>query len=128
MPDHHDDDYDRNDRGNDRGNDNYDDDYTAPEDVPKHLLKLVTYMAKGITYHPDEVVVGVVDGDYRPVIELGVNSEDLGHVIGRRGRTARAMRLLVNAAGTKADVRVALEILDDDDDRDDGYNEEDKGD
>ncbi len=85
------------------------------DDVPEHLLELVTYMAKHLVKYPDEVAVEIVDGERRPIIELRVNQEDLGQVIGRNGRTSKAMRLLVNAAATKASVRVDLDIIDDED-------------
>jgi len=84
------------------------------EDIPENIPELVRFMASGLVHYPDDVKVELVEGDWYPVIELRVNPEDLGHVIGRNGRTAKAMRLLVNAAATRAQVRVALDILDED--------------
>lgn len=100
--------------GRGRGRDRDEEEYLDPADVPDSLLDLVEFMARGMATRPDDVVVEVAEGETRPVIELTVHPEDLGHIIGRHGRTAKAMRLMVNAAATKADVRVALDILDTD--------------
>jgi predicted RNA-binding protein YlqC (UPF0109 family) len=69
---------------------------------------LVELIAKSIVDTPDEVFVEQVDGD---VIELEVAESDVGKVIGRQGRTARAMRTLLNAAGIRAHKRYQLEII-----------------
>lgn len=105
-----------------RGRD--EDEFIDPADVPDSILDLVEYMARGLANHPDDVAVEVVEGENRPVIELTVHPDDLGHIIGRHGRTAKAMRLMVNAAATKADIRVALDILDADEMEDVGEGEE----
>lgn len=114
--------------GRGRGRDR-DEEYLDPADVPDSLLDLVEFMARGMATRPDDVVVEVAEGETRPVIELTVHPEDLGHIIGRHGRTAKAMRLMLNAAATKADVRVALDILDTDEqeprERAEEYDEED---
>lgn len=60
---------------------------------------------------PDQVQVTEVEGEQTTVLELKVAKEDLGKVIGKQGRTARAMRTLLSAASTKAKKRVVLEIL-----------------
>jgi predicted RNA-binding protein YlqC (UPF0109 family) len=64
-------------------------------------------------YHPDEVQVKVVEGSQVVVLELRVHHEDLGKVIGRQGRTAKAMRTLLGAGGMKAHKRYTLEIVED---------------
>ena len=69
---------------------------------------LVELIAKSIVDTPEEVFVEQVDGD---VIELEVAESDVGKVIGRQGRTARAMRTLLNAAGIRAHKRYQLEII-----------------
>jgi uncharacterized protein len=69
---------------------------------------LVEQIAKQLVDAPDEVAVSQLDGD---VIELKVAANDLGKVIGRQGRVARAMRALVGAAGIRANKRFRLEIL-----------------
>lgn len=69
---------------------------------------LVEQIAKELVDAPDEVAVSQLDGD---VLELKVAANDLGKVIGRQGRVARAMRALVGAAGIRANKRFRLEIL-----------------
>ncbi len=60
---------------------------------------------------PDEVVVSEIEGEQTSVIELKVAKEDLGKVIGKQGRTARAMRTILSAASTKINKRSVLEII-----------------
>jgi len=75
------------------------------------LKELVEKMAKALVDNPDKVEVVEVEGEKTTVIELRVAAEDLGKVIGRQGRTARAMRTILTAAATKANKRAVLEIL-----------------
>ena len=75
------------------------------------MKDLVENIAKALVDNPDEVQVSVVEGEQTTVVELRVDAQDLGKVIGKQGRTARAMRTLLGAAGTKANKRVLLEIL-----------------
>ena len=72
---------------------------------------LVEDIARSLVDHPDEVQVSEVEGEQTTVLELRVDPADLGKVIGKQGRTARAMRTLLGAAGTKQNKRVLLEIL-----------------
>jgi predicted RNA-binding protein YlqC (UPF0109 family) len=72
---------------------------------------LVEQIAKALVDTPDEVAVNQVEEDGETVLELEVAENDLGRVIGKQGRTARAMRNLLNAAGVKAHRRYSLEIL-----------------
>ncbi|WP_415715519.1 KH domain-containing protein, partial [Maridesulfovibrio sp.] len=65
------------------------------------LKDLVEYIAKSLVDNPEEVVVTEIEGEQTSVIELKVAKEDLGKVIGKQGRTARAMRTLLGAASTK---------------------------
>lgn len=76
------------------------------------LKELVEYMATSLVDNPESVVVSEVEGEQTAVIELRVAKEDLGKVIGKQGRTARAMRTILGAASTKARKRCVLEILD----------------
>ena len=69
---------------------------------------LIERIAKALVDAPDEVFVEQVDGD---VIELEVAESDVGKVIGRQGRTARAFRALLSAAGHRANKRYQLEII-----------------
>jgi uncharacterized protein len=73
---------------------------------------LITFLAKSLVDHTDEVYTSTYDRADSTVIELEVAQEDLGKVIGRQGRTARAMRTLLAAAGQKSRRRYSLDILD----------------
>ena len=75
------------------------------------MKDLVDRMAKALVDKPDEVVVNEIDGEKTTVYELRVASSDLGKVIGKQGKTARAMRTILSAAGTKIGKRCVLEIL-----------------
>ncbi len=75
------------------------------------MKELVHFMAQALVDKPEEVEVRVIEGERTTVIELKVAETDLGKVIGRQGRTARAMRTIVNAAAAKLRKRVVLEIL-----------------
>ncbi|NDV19690.1 KH domain-containing protein [Pseudodesulfovibrio sp. JC047] len=75
------------------------------------LKEMIEYIAKSLVDNPDEVQVSEVEGEQTSVIELKVAKEDLGKVIGKQGRTARAMRTLLGAASTKVRKRSVLEIL-----------------
>lgn len=75
------------------------------------MKNLVEFVARALVDAPDEVSVSEVDGEMASVIELKVAKADLGKVIGKQGRTARAMRTVLSAASTKLNKRVALEIL-----------------
>ncbi len=75
------------------------------------LKELIEYMAKSLVDNPDAVQVSEVEGEQTSVLELKVAKEDLGKVIGKQGRTARAMRTILGAASTKAKKRSVLEIL-----------------
>jgi len=75
------------------------------------MKQLVEAIARALVDHPDEVQVRAVEGEQATVLELRVHPEDLGKVIGRQGRTAKAMRTLLGAAGVKLRKRFTLEIL-----------------
>ncbi len=75
------------------------------------LKELIEYIARSLVDNPDAVIVTEVEGEQTSVIELKVAKEDLGKVIGKQGRTARAMRTLLGAVSTKARKRAVLEIL-----------------
>lgn len=75
------------------------------------MKELIEYMAKALVDKPEEVAVNEVEGEKTTVFELRVSTSDLGKVIGKQGRTARAMRTILNAAGTKLGKRCVLEIL-----------------
>lgn len=75
------------------------------------MKELIKYIAKALVDNPDEVQVSEVVGDQTSVLELKVAKEDLGKVIGKQGRSARAMRTILNAASTKLKKRTVLEII-----------------
>ena len=75
------------------------------------MKELVEQMARALVDSPEEVVVKEVEGERTTVFELRVASTDLGKVIGKQGKTARAMRTILGAAGTKIGKRCVLEIL-----------------
>ena len=75
------------------------------------LKDLILLMAKMLVDRPEEVQVNEIRGDQTSVIELTVAKEDLGKVIGKDGRTARAMRTILTAASTKIRKRALLEII-----------------
>ena len=75
------------------------------------MKELIEYIAKSLVDHPDSVKVTEVEGERTSVIELSVVKEDLGKVIGKQGKTARAMRTILSAASTKEKKRTILEII-----------------
>lgn len=75
------------------------------------MRELIEYIAKALVDNPDDVAVSEVAGEVTSVIELRVAKTDLGKVIGKEGRTARAMRTLLTAASTKIKKRAVLEII-----------------
>jgi len=77
----------------------------------KKMKELIKYMAQALVDHPDQVEVSEVVGEQTSVIELRVAREDLGKVIGKQGRTAKAMRTVLSAASTKIKKRTVLEII-----------------
>lgn len=87
----------------------------------ENVQDLVTEIAKALVDRPEEVEVEVMDGDEDDtVLELYVAPEDVGKVIGKQGRTARSLRTLLNAVGTRHHRRYTLEIIEDDEDEDNG--------
>jgi predicted RNA-binding protein YlqC (UPF0109 family) len=73
---------------------------------------LVEYIAKSLVDDPAGVVVNLVEGEKSTILELKVSESDIGKVIGKQGRIARAIRTLLAASATKSGKRVVLEILD----------------
>ena len=75
------------------------------------LKDLIEFVSKALVDVPEEVSVTEIQGEETTVVELKVNKSDLGKVIGKQGRTARALRTILNAASTKLDKRSSLEII-----------------
>jgi uncharacterized protein len=75
------------------------------------MKDLVTRIAQALVDHPEEVTVTEVEGNQTSVLELKVAKEDLGKIIGKEGRNARAMRTILGAASAKLKKRTVLEII-----------------
>lgn len=76
-----------------------------------HSKAMLEYLTAALVDHPDEVRVSEVEGDRAVVLELRVNPDDVGKVIGRAGRVARAVRLVTKAAATRDGKMVHVEIV-----------------
>jgi hypothetical protein len=74
--------------------------------------ELVNYIARSLVDEPDEVEVNMIEGEKSTILELKVSPSDIGKVIGKHGRIAKAIRTVLSAAATKTGKRVVLEILD----------------
>jgi uncharacterized protein len=75
------------------------------------MKELIQYLAKSLVNHPEAVEVKETEGDTASVLELKVAKEDLGRIIGKQGRTAKSLRTLLNAAASRTNRRVVLEIV-----------------
>ena len=75
------------------------------------LMELVAFVARALVDNPDDVRVNELQGERTTILELRVHPDDLGKVIGKQGRTARALRTVVSAVATKAGVRAMVEIM-----------------
>ena len=73
--------------------------------------ELVEYIAKALVDNPDEVSVNEIEGSQSIIIELKVAQEDMGKIIGKQGRIAKAIRTVVKAAAIKENKRVVVEII-----------------
>jgi uncharacterized protein len=75
------------------------------------MKDLIEFIARALVDNPDDVNVSELQGEKTAIYELRVHSDDLGKVIGKQGRTARAIRTLVSAAASKMDRRAMVEIM-----------------
>jgi predicted RNA-binding protein YlqC (UPF0109 family) len=75
------------------------------------MKELVQYLAKSLVNNPDAVEVKETEGDTTSVLELKVAKEDLGRIIGKQGRTAKSIRTIINAAASRTNRKVVLEIV-----------------
>ncbi len=75
------------------------------------MKDLVDYLAKSLVDNPDAVDVKEIQGEAASVLELRVAKEDLGRIIGKQGRTAKSIRTILNAAATRVNRKVILEIV-----------------
>ena len=76
------------------------------------MKELLTYIAKSLVDYPDQVEVTEREGDGEVLLELRVASEDMGKVIGRQGRIAKEIRILMRSAAQRAGKRINVEIID----------------
>jgi predicted RNA-binding protein YlqC (UPF0109 family) len=83
-----------------------------PDAEDQRLRDLVTFMARGLVDYPDDVRVEILAPGSDSSFELHVNPDDLGHVIGKQGRTARSLRLALGASAQKSGRRAGLDIAD----------------
>lgn len=74
--------------------------------------ELVAYVARALVDEPDGVEVNMIEGEKSTILELKVSQADIGKVIGKHGRIAKAIRTILSAAATKTGKRIVLEILD----------------
>jgi uncharacterized protein len=75
------------------------------------VKELVLFLAKHLVSNPDAVDVKETQGDTASVIELKVAKDDIGRVIGKQGRTAKSIRTIINAAASRTNRKVVLEII-----------------
>ena len=75
------------------------------------VKELLEFMARALVDKPDDVAVTEVEEDDEVVLELRVDAEDVGKIIGKQGRTVRALRTVVDAAGLKFDRRYEVEVI-----------------
>ncbi|HIJ57753.1 MAG TPA: KH domain-containing protein [Deltaproteobacteria bacterium] len=76
------------------------------------MKELIKHIAQALVNNPEQVSVREITGEHTIILELKVAKEDIGKVIGKQGRTAQALRTILNAASGKKKKRVTLEILD----------------
>lgn len=79
--------------------------------MSSELKTLIEFVSKSLVDMPEKVEVNEIEGEQTTVLELRVDKSDLGKVIGKQGRTARALRTILNAASTKLRKRSVLEII-----------------
>jgi len=75
------------------------------------MKELVEFLAKQLVNHPEAVEVKETQSDTASILELKVAKEDLGRVIGKQGRTAKSIRTILNAAASRTNRKVILEII-----------------
>ena len=75
------------------------------------MKELIELISKKLVEHPEDVQVRVIDGEDGQVFELRVHPDDMGRVIGKNGRVAKAVRTLIGSAAAKSNVRVSLDII-----------------
>lgn len=105
----------------------------TPESLPERMSELLLAMVEKLVDDPDSLHVETDTGENTTTFRLYVAPDDLGKVIGKQGRTARSLRTILSAIGSKANHRMQLDVLEDDDEDfedepEDGSDTEDSGD
>ena len=85
---------------------------SEPDENDFRFRDLVVYLAKGLVDHPEDVSVEILEAGDGGELELRVHEDDMGHVIGKQGRTARSLRLALGAATGRVNRKMDLEIAD----------------
>ena len=75
------------------------------------MKELLEHIAKSLVDHPDQVSVNEVEGEHSVILELKVAEEDMGKVIGKQGRIAKAIRTVMKASAIRDNTRVVVEII-----------------
>ena len=75
------------------------------------MKEFIEYIVKNLVDHPDEVHISEISGTHTLILELRVNSEDTGKIIGRKGKTIQAIRTLLMSIANRSGIRVTLEIV-----------------
>jgi RNA-binding protein (KH domain) len=75
------------------------------------MKELLEHIAKSLVDHPDQVSVNEVEGEHSVILELKVAEEDMGKVIGKQGRIAKAIRTVMKASAIRDNKRVVVEII-----------------
>ena len=75
------------------------------------MQELITFVAQSLVEHPEQVSVTETEGPEAVILELHVAEDDMGKVIGKQGRIAKAIRAVVKAASTREDLKVDVEII-----------------
>jgi hypothetical protein len=75
-------------------------------------MELIEYIVENLVDHPDDVRINEIQGSEENIVEIRVNEEDVGKVIGKNGSVAKALRTLMTAVGAKKQTNYTLEIID----------------
>ena len=75
------------------------------------MKELIKHIVQALVDHPEQVTISAVEGKQSTVLEIKVAKEDIGKIIGKQGRTAQAIRTILNAASAKAKKRTIMEII-----------------
>ncbi|UCD31743.1 MAG: KH domain-containing protein [Desulfobacterales bacterium] len=75
------------------------------------MKELIKHIAQALVDHPEQVAISEIEGKHSTVLEVKVAKEDIGKMIGKQGRTAQAIRTILNAASAKAKKRTIIEII-----------------